>query len=86
MIKAKAFSVVKEKANCVRIPLIEIAGHKRVLIENHMGVLAYGLEEIQVKMSYGKAIISGQCLSISQLSAEQLVVCGQISAVQLCGR
>ena len=68
------------------IPIVELAGDRRVLIENHLGILAYGLEEIQVKMSYGKAVISGQSLTISQLSAEQLVVCGQISAVQLCRR
>ena len=51
MDKSNAFAAIKEKAKCTKIPLIEIAGEKRVLIENHLGILAYSLEEIQVKMS-----------------------------------
>ncbi len=66
-----------------RIPLVELAGQNRVLVENHRGVLAYSLEEIQIKVSYGKITVVGCKLEIMQLNRNQLVICGQIDAVRL---
>ena len=66
-----------------RVPLVEIAGLHRVLIENHLGVLAYSLEEIEVKVTYGKLTIEGSDLRLSQLSRDQLVIHGRIDAVRL---
>lgn len=82
----KSFAAVRGKAACAKVPLIEIVGQKRVLIENHLGVLAYSFEEIQVKVLYGKVIVIGQNLTIMQLCSEQLVITGKISAVQMSGR
>ncbi len=69
-----------------KLPIVELAGHSRVLIENHMGVLAYSLEEIQIKVSFGKVQVVGCALKIMQLSKEQMVICGQIDSVQLFRR
>ena len=66
-----------------RVPIVELAGHNRVLIENHLGVLAYSLEEIQVKVTYGKLSVFGSGLKLLQLSREQLVISGQIAGVKL---
>ena len=69
-----------------KLPIIELAGHSRVLVENHMGVLSYSLEEIQMKVSFGKLQINGCSLKIMQLSKEQMVICGQIESVRLFRR
>ena len=69
-----------------KIPLVELAGDKRVLIENHQGVLSYSLEEIQIKVAYGKLLVFGEKLMIMQMSREQIVIAGQICSLQLSGR
>lgn len=66
-----------------QMPLVEIAGQNRALLENHMGVLAYSPEEIEVKVNYGKLTISGMNLRFSQISRDQLVIHGHIEAVKL---
>lgn len=69
-----------------KIPLVELAGAKRVLIENHQGILSYSLEEIQIKVAYGKLLVIGEKLMIMQMSREQIVITGQICSLQLSGR
>lgn len=69
-----------------KAPLLELAGDSRVLIENHHGVLAYSLEEIQIKVKYGKLSVGGSDLKIMQMSKEQLVICGQIDKICLFRR
>ena len=73
-------------ATFVKMPLIEIVGQNRVLIENHNGVLGYSLEEIQVKVNFGRVQIIGKNLRIMQLCKDQLVITGSVEAVQLYGR
>lgn len=68
-----------------KISLVELSGNNRVLVENHSGVLAYSLEEIQVKVSYGKLIIKGKKLQMLQMNSEQLVVNGTIDALYPVG-
>lgn len=69
-----------------QIPLLEIAGQSRVLVENHAGVLGYSLEEIQVKVKFGKFVVMGHNLMIMQMDRNQLVISGQIDTVQLIRR
>lgn len=64
-------------------PILEISGDRRVLVENHCGVLEYGKNCVAVKMSYGQVRIQGECLQILCLTRQQLVVCGKISQVTL---
>lgn len=68
-----------------RNSLVELTGNNRVLIENHSGVLAYSLEEIQVKVSYGKLVIRGRMLQLMQMNSEQLVINGLIDTLQPLG-
>ena len=69
-----------------KVPLVELAGQNRVLIENHLGVLAYSLEEIQIKVSYGCISVTGSDLRLMQMHKEQLVICGKIDSLHLFGR
>lgn len=64
-------------------PVIEIAGNKRVLIENHCGVREYGHERITVQSSYGCICVTGRNLELIRMTKEQLVITGQILCVQL---
>lgn len=67
-------------------PLIEIAGERRVLVENHNGVIEYGGNRICVRVKYGHVSIHGEGLQIAKMTAEQLVICGKIDGVDLFRR
>ena len=64
-------------------PIVEIAGECRVLIENHLGVAAYGKERILVKVNFGTVCIAGCNLEILRMTKEQLVIRGTIHSVGL---
>lgn len=63
--------------------IIEIAGDKRVLIENHQGVTAYGKEKILVNVRYGCVCICGSQLEMMHMTKDQLVIYGAIYSVTL---
>lgn len=66
------------------LPLVEIFGEHRVLIENHKGVIGYGCSEICVKVKFGVLKISGNSLTLSRMTKQQLVISGTIDSVCLC--
>lgn len=68
------------------VPIVEIYGRRRILIENHCGILAYGTEEIKVKVKNGCICICGKCLKLARLSKEKLVITGQLNNVHMMGR
>lgn len=65
------------------LPLVEIAGDRRVLIEHHNGVTEYGTQQISVKVKFGHVCITGCSLELTQMTREQLIVSGQINSVIL---
>lgn len=67
-------------------PIVELAGDRRVLIERHMGVVAYGADQICVKVPYGMVRIEGCGLELGRMTKEQLVISGRIDSVTLCRR
>ena len=69
-----------------KLPLVEILGENRILIENHLGVAAYSLEEIDVKVYYGTLSICGQGLCFAQINHNQMVINGKIETVTLLRR
>jgi sporulation protein YqfC len=66
------------------MPVLEMAGDQRVLIENHMGVIEYGKERICVKVKYGVLAITGDDMELAKMTKHQLVVMGRINAVTIC--
>ena len=64
-------------------PIVEIAGDRRVLIENHFGVKEYSREKIGVKVKYG---LCGCDLELIRMTKEQLIISGRIDAVTLIRR
>lgn len=65
------------------LPLVEIAGNRRVLVENHRGVTEYGCNCIRIKVNDGTVCVDGSCLELCQMTREQLIICGQIESVRL---
>lgn len=68
------------------LPVVEIAGDRRLLIENHLGVTEYGREHICVKAKFGQIRVCGGCLELSKMAKGQLVICGRIDSVSLIRR
>lgn len=65
------------------IPLVELLGDRRVLIENHAGIKEYSCERIRVQVSYGQICIIGKDLVLSKMVKGQLVVSGSILEIHL---
>lgn len=63
--------------------IVEITEDRRVLIENHLGVTAYGTDKIVIKVRYGFLCVCGKKLEILHMSKDQLVVYGCIQGVHL---
>ncbi len=65
------------------LPLVEIAGERRVLIENHQGVVEYGSQCIRVKVKFGQICVNGCGLELSRMTKGQLIISGRVDSVQL---
>lgn len=68
------------------MPVVEIAGERRVLIERHSGMVEYSRERICVRVCYGIVCVSGAGLELSLMTSQQLVISGQIDCVQILRR
>ena len=69
-----------------RIPIVELSDDRRVLIENHCGVISYSQERVAVKTKSGCICVLGSGLVLTRMSKEQLRICGTIRTIELCGR
>ena len=65
------------------LPRMELVGDRELRMENHRGILAYGSEEIHI--SGGKLILKvrGEGLELRSMNAGELLITGQIRAVEL---
>lgn len=68
------------------LPLMELAGDRRVLIEHHQGVTQYSSGCICVKVKYGLLSVEGCGLELARMSREQLIIRGRIDQVRLIRR
>jgi sporulation protein YqfC len=68
------------------LPLVEICGQSRVLVENHRGICGYTDQKIHIKVNCGAIVISGENLQLKSMSKEKLVITGKIWTVDLQGR
>ena len=63
------------------VPLIEITGAGRVLIENHGGVTEY--ETDRIRLRFGAVVIRGSRMKITRMSKCQLVISGNLTGLDL---
>ena len=65
------------------VPLVEIVGNQRILIENHTCIDSYSSQEICIRVKYGYITINGDHLFLNYMSPEKLVITGSICCIQL---
>ena len=65
------------------VPLVELLGRDRVLVENHGGVIQYCPNEVVIKLAYGPVAIYGYNLHLPVMTKYQLVVAGRIQCIKL---
>lgn len=65
------------------VPLVEIAGDSRVLIEHHFGVTQYGRCQICVRVKYGLVVVQGTRLELARMAKQQVVITGCIECIKL---
>ena len=65
------------------VPILEIAGDHRVLVERHRGVIEYGPQCIRVRVSYGILCISGCNMELTRMTAQQLIISGRIDGISI---
>ena len=65
------------------IPIMELAADKRMVIENHDGVVEYSDTRICVSIRNGVYRISGAHLSLSYMSRFQLIITGRIDMISI---
>ena len=68
------------------LPLVELLGDRRVLIENHKGVVLYSHDEIDIKLNIGLLCITGRDLHIAYISGQRLVINGLIKSITISGK
>ena len=56
-------------------------GDKRLLIENHSGLLAYGSELIRVGSGRGQIVLCGSELSLRAMNRTELLVIGRLQSL-----
>ena len=79
---SSAFSKIKSLPGA---PLVEAVGQRRILIENHCGVMAYSQFEICAKVKYGVVCVCGKELQLARMTKEQLIITGLIEEIKLMG-
>lgn len=65
------------------VPVVEIAGGSRVLIEKHGGVVEYACERIRIRVSYGMICVFGSQLELLRMTKQQVIISGQIDGIRL---
>lgn len=80
----KFLNTLNQKTDLLpRMPILEIAGQCRVLLENHRGIIAYSPDQVTVRVQFGTYIIGGCGLKIAKMGKDQLIIQGRIDQVQL---
>lgn len=80
--QSRFWKKLTEDINAVAaLPLVELAGSERILIENHKGIGQYGRECIVIKMAYGQLKVSGSNMELAQITRQQLVISGKVASL-----
>lgn len=88
MDKGKMLRKLTEKAGLYAeaipgVPLLELCGEDRVLIENHISVAGYTENEVLIRVCYGLLQIKGESLILTKVNKEMLLICGGIVSIEI---
>ena len=65
------------------MPRMVLCGGRRMLMENHQGIVEYGPERLSVKTAAGVVIVEGEDLTLASLGETDLMVTGEIRRIEL---
>jgi sporulation protein YqfC len=65
------------------VPLVEVMGFTRILIENHKCISSYSTQEIIIRVKSGLITVEGLNLHLAHMSSERLIITGSIQKIQL---
>jgi len=65
------------------VPLLEISGDDRILVENHTCVLEYSESVIMIRVKFGVIKISGEGMILACVNKDQLIIHGKVDSVVL---
>ena len=63
------------------MPRITVTGCRRVMVENHRGILEYGEREIQINGGRMVLTVRGSGLELRSLNTSELLVTGRITGM-----
>ena len=66
------------------VPIIEIYGDRRVLIEGRCNVIQYEINCIRLRNACGDVRILGCGLCMAELSRHRMIITGRIESVSIC--
>jgi len=66
-----------------RLPRLTAVGSRRMLVENHTGILSVGEQEVRLSTRIGLLAVRGKDLALSEVRPGSLIVHGTISCVEL---
>ncbi|MDR1663331.1 MAG: YabP/YqfC family sporulation protein [Clostridiales bacterium] len=69
----------------LNLPLIIITGRDEVNIENYKGIKEYTDDRVTVNTSAGMLLVEGRKLKLRQITDENVIVSGVITALQYTG-
>lgn len=64
------------------LPRLEMVGSRQLYVEHHTGILSYSQEQIDANTSGGVLRIRGAGLSLLAMTAGELRIGGEITAVE----
>lgn len=82
-IKQKVTEILElPKEIVLNVPRITILGNSNLLIENYKGIIEYDNDKIRVNTGAGTIRITGERLTIKEITSEDLMIDGEIATME----
>ncbi|TDA70249.1 MAG: sporulation protein YqfC [Clostridia bacterium] len=65
------------------LPRLTVIGNRRVVVQNHRGIVAYTPRQVRVGATGGEVEITGEELQLEAILSEEVVVRGRIARINL---
>lgn len=65
------------------LPRLTVIGNRRVVVQNHRGIIAYTPHQVRVGATGGEVEITGVELQLEAIRSEELIVKGRIGQISL---
>lgn len=64
------------------LPKVTLIGNLQALVENHRGIIEYGTEKIRISVNTGELEVTGENLSIRNITRDEIYLDGDISLIK----